>query len=160
MNERFSSPKSFSPSDMADALKRSRGISAVVAVPETNQPELMQIERPCEGKRIEIDDRTYEYAKVPTGKMVYNRETRQLEPGFHSLRTYFSHSTEGIGPGPGWDLRLNLPKLSDDEMLERYGHVFSCEEIFEPSGSRELDGSLSGGMPDDVHYYDLASVDE
>lgn len=159
MNEYLSQSKSATPKDMANILMRKHGIGSVVTSPEANQPEPMPTEGPYEGKRVELHGRTYEYAKAPTHKMVWNRETGQMEPGFYSLRTYFSHSTDGIGPGPGWDLRLELSGLSEEEMTERYGHVFTREEIFSPSGTRELNGSLVGGMPDDIPYYDIVPLD-
>lgn len=161
MKERLPEPRTFSPSDMADVLLRQHGVGAV-AHPNTVvvQTETEPVEGPYEGKRVEIDGNVFEFAKVPTHTKVFNRETGQLEPGYHSLRTWHSHHTPDIGPGPAWDMRLDLLRMTEGQQLERYGHVFTREEVFAPGGKREFDGSLSGGMPDDIPYYELVPVDE
>lgn len=118
---------------------------------------------PTDGGIVERDGIKYQFTKVPTGTTTWDAESQRLIPRYHTLRTWFAHTTEGIGPGPGWDARLALPQLSEKEMLERYGHAFTADEISAPAGRWETSVSgeeLVGGMPDDIPYYDLKPVDE
>jgi hypothetical protein len=66
--------------------------------PQNGQEEIKVIE----GKR---------YRKVPTG---------------YTARQYYSHFTEGVGPGPGWDTFSRAP----DEIAERYGVDVSGKKFF------------------------------
>lgn len=77
-----------------------------------------------------------------------------------SLQDYFSHTDKDGLNGPGWDMRLGLHTLSDERMLMRYGHVFTPNEISQPRGTRDEDGILRGGMPDNVPYCDVVGEDE
>lgn len=129
---------------------------------EPNPKEVTtKVTGPFEGKIVEKDGQKYRYQKVLTGNTTWDDETKQLVPLPYSLKTWFSHSTEGVGPGPGWDSRLGLADLSDAQMLERYGHVFTHAEIFLPRGHEEIaSGLFIGGMPDDILYFKLVSFEE
>jgi hypothetical protein len=49
----------------------------------------------------------------------------------YTLREYYSHFTDGKGPGPGWDF---ITRLADDEYtLKHFGRTFSLEEVFDPA---------------------------
>jgi len=141
----------FSPDDRARIIRDKR---------EIENPE---IAAPQEGDIVERNGEKIQFVKVPTGEKVWDTDTQSLIPGYHSLKTWFSHHTEKIGPGPGWDNRITLTNLSPEEMLQRYGHVFTRYEIFSPGGKWEVDESgeekLTGGMPDYVPYYDLEPVE-
>lgn len=87
---------------------------------------------------------------------VPNQQT--FVPGHHSLRTYFSHHTVNVGPGPGWDTRFRLTSLTPELMMERYGHEFTDDEISNPMGKKDwTTGEVTGGMPNDIPYYELVS---
>lgn len=118
--------------------------------------ELQGVEPPYEGKVTVVDGRPYHYEKVPTGQKVWDEGAQAMVPGFYSLRTYFSHSTPGVAPGPGWDMRFRIRDLTPDQQMERYGHVFSDAEISNPMGEQDFQsGVVTGGMPDDIPYYNL-----
>ena len=118
---------------------------------------------PTQGGTIEKNGVAYQFEKVPTDAKVYNPETGKLETRYHSLKTWFSHSTPDVGAGPGWDGRFALNDMPEGEMLQRYGHVFTSEEISSPSGRREIgescDDELLGGMPYNIPYFDLREMD-
>lgn len=102
-----------------------------------------------EGKLLEDNGVTYRLQSVPTGRQVWDTSAEQLVEEIYSLRSWFSHSTENIGPGPGWDSRFGLLHLSQEEMTKRYGHTFTPEEVSSPAL-----------MPDDVTYYELIPVND
>lgn len=57
----------------------------------------------------------------------------------YTFRTWFSHETDGFGPGPGWDFRF---ALHDQETAMRlYGRTFTDEEVTDPTK-----------MPDEPYY--------
>jgi len=150
---------------MALRLKRTKGIGAVAAnvnadgISTTKLPEASTADIPFEGKTIERGKMRLQFQKVPTGRMVWDGTVGARVPEYYSLKTWFSHHTEGLGPGPGWDRRYSLSSLTDEEMLKRYGHVFKHDEIFSPSGDYDWEtGDTVGGMPTDIPYYDLAPV--
>lgn len=150
----------FSPANMAQ-IAMSKPLETRIATTPESQEKHTEANLPHEGKVIEIDGQKYSYEKVPTGTKKWDPETQQLEPAYHSLKTWFSHSTENIGPGPGWDSRFRLSDLTDQEMLNRYGHVFTHDEIISPSGKEDFaTGERTGGMPDNVLYYDLSPFKE
>ena len=139
---------SFNPSDLAQIIK------------DKKEAETPDVAVPHEGDIVERDGEKLQFVKVPTGEKVWDSNTQSFVPGYHSLKTWFSHHTERVGPGPGWGTNLSmLPTLSPEEMQQRYGHVFTRDEMFSPGGKWEVDESggekLIGGMPDDVPYYDL-----
>ncbi|MDD5693200.1 MAG: hypothetical protein PHU86_01870 [Patescibacteria group bacterium] len=82
-------------------------------------------------KRLESDnppkDETVEYK----GK----KYRRVLIPNY-TLRTYYSHETEDVGPGPGWDFKGVL--LDDDLMMQLYGRTFTPNEAFDPSALPDI----------------------
>lgn len=117
-------------------------------------------EGPRAGQQVEIDGITYEYRPCPTGTDYYDAASGQLLPRMHSLRTWFSHHTDGVGAGPGWDGRWGLLQMTPAQMLARHGYIFTPDEVSSPSGTRtSYDGSLEGGMPDDIPYLLLEYVD-
>lgn len=156
------SPKNrstFSPLDMARIAMRNRPDSPTLLQEEAHVQHDQDVKGPHEGGTVELDGQRYQYARVLTGKKVWDGATQQLVPGYYSLRTWFSHHTEGVGIGPGWDGRLNLSSLTNEEMMQQYGHVFTRDEIRSPGGNREYPGGpLSGGMPDDIPYYELVPL--
>ena len=164
-----SSERRFTPNDLADNLKRSKGIGAVSLKAAPKESSDTPKDGPYEGKIVEIDGQKYRYAKVPTGQQEWNGETRRFEPTYFTLRDYFSHSTpaKGIGLGPGWDGRFALLRLTAEEQQARYGHVFTRQEVSSPAGDREYveddDGYYVmrnvGGMPDDIFYFGLEPLD-
>jgi hypothetical protein len=88
-------------------------------------------------------------------------ETKRLEPGYYSLRTWFSHHTEEVGAGPGWDGRFGLARLTPEQQLKRYGHEFTSGEINAPSGKRSFEtGRLEDGMPNDIAYLELVPAED
>ena len=54
----------------------------------------------------------------------------------YTLRQYFSHDTEEMGPGPGWDFRERL--LNKEWAMERFGRTFSEDEVFSPRNLPDL----------------------
>ncbi len=107
-----------------------------------------------------MEGKKFEYHKVSTGREVWDEQSEQMVPEYHTLRSYFAHSTEK-GPGPGWDARYDLLKLSEGEMMARYGHIFTPEEVDGPSGTEDFaTGERVGGMPGDVPYYELVAIDK
>ena len=112
---------------------------------------------PQEGEIVELNGKQFRFVTVPTGKTAWDSDKEEMIPVNHTLKTWFAHSDE-LGPGPGWDLRQKLVELNDEEMLVRYGHVFTPEEITFPSGSWEVSSEgeeLVGGMPNDIPYFDI-----
>jgi hypothetical protein len=140
----------FTPDHLAALLARKRsGLTASAAERPESEP-------PYQGKTVEINGKPYHYEKVPTGKNVWDEAAQARVPGYHSLKSYFSHHTVNVGPGPGWDGRLGLLDLNPGQMVERYGHEFTREEVFNPMGHQDFQtGEWSGGMPDDIPYYAL-----
>jgi len=121
-------------------------------IPETSLPYV--------GKEVELDGQKYRYERVATSKTKWDEETQTEVPVYYSLKTWFSHTTPGIGPGPGWDSKQRLQGLTSEAMLERYGHAFTRDEIFSPSGVQSLmTGEFEGGMPDDIAYYALTPIE-
>ena len=115
---------------------------------------------PFEGKQVVIDVQTYQYEKAATEKTIWNDELQASIPVYHTLKTWFSHSTPGIGPGPGWDSRHRLQDLTPEAMIERYGHEFSRDEILSAGGVEDfMTGKYEGGMPDDIAYYVLTPIE-
>lgn len=115
---------------------------------------------PQEGQIVERNGQRYQWQKVPSGATVYDPVTQLHVPHYHSLRTYFSHETPGIGAGPGWDSRSRLANMSDEEMIKRYGHIFSLEEISQPGSEPDFTtGEYKGGMPDDIPYLNLEPIE-
>jgi hypothetical protein len=104
---------------------------------------------PKEGDFIEKNGITYRFAKVASGAMVWDPELNQRVQHYHTLNTWFSHFTKDIGPGPGWDSRMGLANLAPEEMMQRFGHVFTSDEIFSVSD-----------IPDDIPYLILEPIDE
>jgi len=148
----------FSPADMARIVTRRH---RETPLDSSHNEKVHEDQLPYEGKIVEIDGQRYRYEKVPTGVQRWDDEAQQPVEVPYTLRTWFSHSTEGIGPGPGWDSRLNLLTLTEHEMYERYGHVFTPDEISSPSGKEDfMTGERKGGMPDDVPYYALVPVEK
>lgn len=147
---------------MAEALRRTRGIGAVVTSKTVESPALESAKspedsrEPFEGKIIEREGQKYRFEQVPTGRLVWNSDAQKRVPEYYSLKTYFSHHTDGLGAGPGWDSRFGLGTLDSEEMLGRYGHVFTPPEISSPMGWRdEVTNEIVGGMPEDIPYYTL-----
>jgi hypothetical protein len=64
----------------------------------------------------------FESAVSPTGEdeSVVDGVTYRWQPTGRTIRQYFSHFTEGIGPGPGWD--------TNQYVLEAFG-VDDPEEL-------------------------------
>lgn len=124
---------------------------------------------PSDGKIVEIDGKKYQFQKVPTGRMLRDAEGNQI-PEHYSLKTWFSHTDDKLGPGPGWDSRLGIGILTDEAMQQRYGYVFTQEEVFSPGGilnpqlpaawDTEDVPEFIGGMPDDIPYFELVALDE
>ncbi len=153
-----------SPLHMAESLRRSRGIGAVVVPRVVESSALESAERPedtrgpFEGKVVAKGGQKYRFEKVPTGRLVWDSDAQERVPEHYSLKTYFSHHTDGLGAGPGWDIRRRLDTLAPEEMRERYGHVFTPQEIFSPTGWRdEVTNEVVGGMPD-IPYYTLTPL--
>lgn len=153
---------SFSPSDMARLT-----LSKQTATTKTNNETLATIPHPQEGSTYEENGRNYRF--VPA---TYTISVRDLESrgGFreverpYSLRSWFSHTTktpDGFINGPGWD-RLNSGSLSDytpDQMLRRFGHVFSTEELRHPAGKVDWEtGERTDGMPDNIPYFGIEPI--
>ena len=148
--------KGFNPATMADLLKRKRE-----AATSLNSETEVGVVGPIEGKEVEVNGEKLRWNKVPTGKEVWNSDIKRFEPGYHSLRTWFSHHTDGVGAGPGWDGRFGLVHLTPAQQMERYGHKFTNEEISAPSGTRNFEtGQWEGGMPNDIPYLELEPVDD
>jgi hypothetical protein len=129
------------------------------------QPEApTEVLLPAEGGIYEKNGTKYRFVRQPTGTQLWNDETQQLEPRYHTLKTWFSHSTPGVTSGAGWDGRWGLLDLAPEEMLQRYGHTFTPAEVSAPAGRRkindEYEETIVGGMPDDIPYYGLEKIDE
>lgn len=116
---------------------------------------------PHEGDVLLLDGQKYMFVKVASGAQVYDPTEARMVPHYHTLKTFFSRSTDGIGPGPGWDTRMKLLGMLSEDMVARYGHVFTDDEIRSPMGYPDDDDSyeLKGGMPDDIPFYELTPVD-
>lgn len=97
---------------------------------------------------------------VPAYKNVRNPATGSYDRKPYTLRDYFSHTAADGTNGPGWDMRWGLKDLTEEQMLERYGHVFTDDEIRSPGGTRSESYELEGGMPDNIIYYDLVDQQE
>lgn len=158
MSEVTPTPKPFTPTDVARIAMRNRP----APVPETTE----DIPLPKEGGIYEKGGRTYRF--VPATYTV-DMPDRNSVGGFreeqyrYSLRTWFSHTSETPSGkyinGPGWDSRLSLPRLSAEEQLRRYGHAFSRNEIDNPMGDEDWEtGKITGGMPDDIPYFELEPI--
>lgn len=116
---------------------------------------------PQENALFELNGERFRFAKVPTEKMTWDSEKEDMVPAHHTLRTWFAHSDGG--PGPGWDSRRKLVDLDNKQMLARYGHIFTPEEIIFPSGNWKVtpEGEeLVGGMPDDIIYFELQPIED
>src|SRR4051812_20600496 len=101
----------FDPNKMNALFKKGVAAFAIQeSRPETD--EALDDEIPQEGKIVERDGKKYRWEKVSSGARIMNRETWQKEPHYHTLRTYFSHTSQ-VEPngewvnGPGWDRRLS-----------------------------------------------------
>lgn len=132
-----------------------------LAQPESPTDTLL----PVEDGIYEQDGTRYRFVREPTGKQFYNRETGQLEPRYHTLQTWFSHSTPGVTDGgPGWDGRWSILDLPPQEMVRRYGHKFTEDEVGAPAGRTEMNDAFEevsvGGMPDDIFYYGLEKFED
>jgi hypothetical protein len=136
-------------------------------LPKTNIGELQKDELviPVEGKIIEKDGQLFEWCRVKSGVQVFNPETGQQEDHYHTLRTWFAHTSMasprgGCVNGPGWDRVRSLSFMTDNEMLEKYGHVFTREEIDHPAGVEDWEtGEITGAMPD-IPYLELVPLSE
>ncbi len=121
-------------------------------------------ELPHEGDTVERDGKKYIWRRVGTGISERNLESGEEQPIYHTLKSWFSHTScvgrRGVAiNGPGWDHRLHLPELSPVEMLEQYGYVFSDQEIFNPLGREDPEtGEFVDGMPGNIPYLELAEI--
>jgi hypothetical protein len=124
-----------------------------------------EVPLPAEGGIYEKNGTQYRFVRMPTGRQVWNDNTQQMEPEYHTLRTWFSHSTPGVTDGgPGWDARWGLLELSKEDMLRRYGHEFTRDEVTAPAGRRQNNDpwgeeDMVGGMPDNIPYYGLEKIE-
>lgn len=127
-------------------------------------PPQSEVSLPCEGGTYEEDDHQYRFTTVTYHTSVRDPKSvgglRDVEHP-HSLRTWFSHETDEAGPGPGWDSRLHLPYLTPEQMLRRYGHIFTNEEISNPMGKEDWEtGERIGGMPDNIPYFAIEPAEK
>lgn len=143
----------FNPNNMNALFRKGRiEFATQQAMPEVQ--EAPKVELPEEGKIVERDGKWYRWERVPSGASVMNPETWQKEPHYHTLRTWFNHTIQ-VEPGgewvngPGWDALRRLPDYSTQEMLEKYGHIFTDDEMRNPYGDEDPEtGEITGGMPD------------
>lgn len=87
-----------------------------------NQNEKLVLRAPNEGDVVTRNGKEYRFVKVASGAQVYDPVEKRMVPHYHSLKTFFSHSTDGIASGPGWDTRLRLLDMSPEDMMGRFGH--------------------------------------
>lgn len=132
---------------MTELQTKAPGYSDDELVPVAPEKSAEEITLPQEGDTFEQDGVVYELRRVDTGTQVWDEFAEQLVPRYHSLRTWFSVDTDGIGPGPGWDDRFSLLDMSREERLRRYGYAFDePEQIIDAPAT----------LPDDIPY--LAAV--
>ena len=63
-------------------------------------------------------------------KVIDGKKYRKVDSGY-TIKEWYSHHTDGKGPGPGWDGRMAL--LDKDHALKKFGREFTEEEVFNPS---------------------------
>lgn len=154
-------PSSFSheatPGDLASFLQRKKtlGVNATGAAVNAELPKMedgeaaTKVAETLPGNGVEYIDDGVTYRFAPSYKYVRNYRTGQSEKRQYTLRDYFSHTAADGQNGPGWDSRFSIMSNTPEEMMRRYGHVFTIDEARSPQT-----------MPDDVFYYDLVTKDE
>lgn len=82
-------------------------------------------------------------------KIIDGKKYRRVFSGY-TVRQYYSHETEEMGPGPGWDRFVASDK---EEIAKRYGCKLKDERDFWKMTPSDL--------PDTPYYYwELISEDE
>ena len=120
------------------------------------------LQTPNEGGLYEEGGQRYRFVPATYQCTAYTREGYKYIERPYTLRRWFSHTVEtpdGYINGPGWDQRLGLSRLAPEQMLRRYGHVFTNDEIYNPIGEENREtGELTGGMPDDIPYFEIEPI--
>jgi hypothetical protein len=83
------------------------------------------------GKFTQVKEQELRLPSFGDTKIIDGVLYRYVDTGY-TLREYYAHTTEGKGPGPGWDTVESL--LDEERAIARFGRTFTQDEVFNFKG--------------------------